>query len=496
MENSLFYLPFSFLFFLLAIKFILPTKPKYKNLPPSPFALPILGHLHLLKEPFHRTLHNLSEKYGSVFSLRIGSRLMVVVSSPSAIEECFVENDVIFANRPRFSLGEYCGYNYTTIGLVPYGDHWRNTRRILNIEFLATKRLNMTSDIRTDEIKNLLRKVYDVSRSGFAKVELKPLLSELTLNIIMRMMACTPFSGERARQFTELKEEFFSMAVPSYPGDFLPILKWIDYNGFMKKAKWLGREIDAFTQSLIDQHRSEDKDGSKKDTLIGHLLSLQQSEPEYCTEDTIKGILQDILIAGTDTTALTLEWAMSNLLNHPDVLKKAWAELENQVGPDQLVNEADLSNLPYLQNVITETQRLFPAAQLLLAHMSSDYCTIKGYDIPPGTMLLINAWAMHRDPELWEDPTSFKPERHEQGKEHNKLITFGMGRRACPGVGLAQRVLGQTLGSLIQCFEWEKVDRKDINMVEGTGASLPKVVPLQVMCKARPLATKVFSKVV
>lgn len=201
-----------------------------------------------------------------------------------------------------------------------------------------------------------------------------------------------------------------------------------------------------------------------------------------------------MVLGGSDTTAVTIEWAMSNLLNHPTVLKKARAELETQLG-DQLLEESEVPKLSYLRCIVLETLRLYPAGPLLLPHKSSADCTLSGYDVPRDTILLVNAWAIHRDPTLWEDPTSFRPERFEggDGEANSKLmIAFGLGRRACPGSGMAHRVLGLTLGLLIQCFDWKSIDGKDVDMTEGKGVSMPKAEPLEALCKPRPIASKLL----
>ena len=184
---------------------------------------------------------------------------------------------------------------------------------------------------------------------------------------------------------------------------------------------------------------------------------------------------------------------MSLLVNHPEVLKKARAELDTHLGQDRLLDESDLSKLHYLQAIISETFRLCPTVPLLVPHLSSNDCTIGGFDVPPDTIVLINSWAIHRDPTVWDDPTSFKPERFEGGEvEGHKLMPFGMGRRACPGAGLAQRVIGLTLGSLIQCFEWERVGEELVDLSEGKRFIMPKAVPLEAMCKSRDIAKKVL----
>ncbi|KAJ6744194.1 P450 FAMILY 81 SUBFAMILY D POLYPEPTIDE 8 putative-RELATED [Salix purpurea] len=174
-------------------------------------------------------------------------------------------------------------------------------------------------------------------------------------------------------------------------------------------------------------------------------------------------------------------------MNHPAVVKKAREELDSQIGRDHLVEESDISKLPFFQSIILESSRLYPVNPLLAPHLSSADCTIGGYDVPAGTILFANAWAIHRDPTLWSDPTSFKPERFENWKsEAYTHMPFGMGRRACPGEGLAQRVMAVTLGSFIQCFEWEKVAGKDIDMAEKMHTLMCRVEPIEAMCRVRP----------
>ncbi|XWS30820.1 hypothetical protein CRYUN_Cryun23aG0023400 [Craigia yunnanensis] len=498
-EATIIYSFLSFIFLLICLNFLFQSRKHPKNLPPSPPSLPIIGHLHLLKAPIHRLYHSLSQKYGPIFSLQLGSRLLVVVSSSTAAEECLIKNDIVFANRPKFILWKHLGYNYTTVTASSYGDHWRNLRRIGAIEIFSSSRLNTFLSVRKDEIKRLLLKLSRDSRQDFAKVELKSMLADFTFNNIMRMVAGKRYYGDEvtneaeAREFRDLIAEAFRNGVAANPADFLPILNWFG-QGFEKKVKTLGKRMDGFLQKLIDEHRSE----RQENTMIDHLLSLQESEPHYYTHEIIKGLILVIILAGTDTSAITIEWAMSNLLNHSEVLKKARAEIDSQIGVENLIDEPDVFKLHYLQSIIFETLRLYPVVPLLVPHMPSSDCTIAGYNVPRDAIVLVNAWAIHRDPKLWDDPTSFKPERFENDEKlreySHKLMPFGLGRRACPGVSLAQRLVGLTLGSLIQCFEWERVDGKEIDMIEGKGSTMPKAHPLEAMCKARPIVNKVFYK--
>ncbi|XP_031275475.1 cytochrome P450 81Q32-like [Pistacia vera] len=188
---------------------------------------------------------------------------------------------------------------------------------------------------------------------------------------------------------------------------------------------------------------------------------------------------------------------MSLPLNYHVLLKKARAELNHHVGLDHLAEEPDLVKLPYLLCIINETLRLFPAAPFLVPHESSDYCTIGGYDVPSTTMLIVNASTIHRDAKVWEDPESFRPERFEglEGEvEAYNFIPFGQGRRSSPGAGLAKRVMGLALATLIQCFEWERISEEEVDLIEGTGLTMPKVEPLEAMCKARECMLNVLSK--
>ncbi|ONK60028.1 uncharacterized protein A4U43_C08F13450, partial [Asparagus officinalis] len=209
-----------------------------------------------------------------------------------------------------------------------------------------------------------------------------------------------------------------------------------------------------------------------------------------------------LFFGGTDTSSVTIEWAMSLLLNHPGVLHKARTEIDSLVGKDhRLIQEQDLPNLPYLQAIINETLRLYPAAPLLAPHRSHEECVVGGsYRVPNGTILLVNAWAIHRDPELWTEPEVFRPERFVEGGEGTvgggiKMLPFGMGRRRCPGEVMAMRLVGLALGMMIQCFEWERDGEGLIDMEETGGLILHKADPLRVMYRPRQSMVDLLSQI-
>lgn len=179
---------------------------------------------------------------------------------------------------------------------------------------------------------------------------------------------------------------------------------------------------------------------------------------------------------------------MSLLLNHPEILDKVRSEIDCHVGQDRVVDESDIPSLVYLQRVVKETLRLYPAVPLLAPRESSGPCTIGGFHVEAGTMLLVNAWAIHRDPLVWEEPERFKPERYEGVEDEMfrfELVPFGLGRRRCPGSGFANREVALALGALIQCFEWERIGDELVDMSRGEGLSMPKAKPLEAMCRVR-----------
>ncbi|KAG2666219.1 hypothetical protein I3760_15G046200 [Carya illinoinensis] len=491
---------------------------KTRNLPPSPFpTLPIVGHLYLLKKPLHRSLTRLSNRYGPIIHLTFGSRKVLIVSSPCAAEECLATNDIIFANRPRLLIGKLLGYNFTSLAWAPYGDHWRNLRRISSLQLLSSHRLQTLSRIRTDEVRSLIRRLLPTNNNNQNQTEvhdLKAAFVELTLNAMMRMIAGTRYYGDSTAEadkdqvcmFRDIVSETFRLGSLTYVGDFLPMLRWFGITGMEKRLILLQEKRERFMQSLIEEHKrmgfdaDAEKDKKKKKTMIGVLLDLQESEPEYYNDEMIRGIMLVLLSGGTDTSAGTMEWAMSLLLNNPEVLKKAQAEIDNRVGHDRLLDESDLAKLPYLRCIINETLRMYPAAPLLVPHESSEDCQVGGFHVPRGTTLLVNLWGMQYDPSIWEDPTNFKPERFEgldgmKDQEFKfRFMPFGSGRRSCPGEGLAMRVVGSAVGALIQCFEWQRIGEEMVDMDEVVRLTLSKARPLHAICRPRPAMVNLLSQ--
>ncbi|CAI0421305.1 unnamed protein product [Linum tenue] len=501
-------------FFLIAyLYFLLGTRLRRRNLPPSPPSLPIIGHLHLLStQSPYRSLRDLSAKYGAVLLLRFGSRDVLVISSPSAVEQCFSDNDIAFANRPLLLGAKHLNYNHTTIGACNYGDRWRNLRRLTTAELFSPSRVAAFSAARRAEAGLMLKEIFREAESGERRgVNLSSKFRGFAFNTMLRMVAGKRYFGygesdvvdKEAEEFRDLIGEFSAIQGTSTPNDFFPLLRWVDFQGLEKRMKSIMTKLDDFLQHLVDgfrESRSKSPPPSPSSssepgggTLIDVMLSLQETEPEFYTDETIKGVILIMLVAGTETSSTTMEWAMSLLLNNPESMSRLVSEIEQTAGTDRLLDETDLPNLNYLHNVIDETLRLYPPVPLLIPHESSQETRVCGYTVPKGAMLLVNAWSLHRDPELWTEPERFSPERFEGAepamkRKENKyrLVPFGAGRRACPGDLLGTKVVAMALGGLVQGFELGKIDEGvEIDMGEGIGLTMARVHPLEVLCKPR-----------
>lgn len=498
MEVFYLYLSLFLSIFLLITKFLLHQT---KNYPPKPPSLPIIGHLRLLKPPLHLTLQSLSQKYGPIFSLRVGCQSFLVLSSPSAVEDCFTKNDILFANRPRSTAGDLMSYDHTSIMTAPYGHLWRSLRRLTTIEIFSQISLNKSSSAREEVVRSLVRQLI----KGPEKADLNYAFGVLVFNMVTRMASgkdCIEdeiFATDLGRQrLKEAKETLSPLAILNLC-DYFPVLRLFGSRDLEKRLIRVQRKRDEFISSLIDEFRRNKAapfDFKKGKTLVETLLSLQESEPEFYSDNVLKSIIQVMFVGGTDTSASTMEWTMSLLLSHPEVLQKLRQQIDDQVGHDRLLKDSDLPMLPYLRCIINEALRLHPVAPLLVPHFSSQDCTIKGYHIPRGTTLMVNAWAIHRDPNVWDEPTKFKPERFEVTVVDRgfKYLPFGVGRRACPGSPLAIRAVSLAIGTLVHCFNWERVGEEPVDSSPGSGASFSKSKPLEAVWTPRPAMSRLLSQ--
>ncbi|KAK1554271.1 hypothetical protein Q3G72_009962 [Acer saccharum] len=481
-------------------------------------AWPIIGHLHLLgggDQLLYRTLGAMADKYGPAFTIRLGSRNAIVVSSCEVAKECFTINDKALASRPTTAAAKHMGYNYAVFGFAPYSSFWREMRKISTLELLSNRRLEMLKHVRTSEVDMGVRELYNLwtkNNSRPVLVELKSWFEDLTLNVVVRTVAGKRYFGasaattcednrDEARQCQRAINKFFHLIGIFTVSDALPFLWWLDLQGHEKAMKKTAKELDAILEGWLEEHRQRKLSGGikseDKQDFIDVMLSLEEegqlSNFQYDSNIGIKSTCLALILGGSDTSAGTLTWAVSLLLNNPNMLKKAHEELDQQVGMERQVNEADIKNLVYLQAIIKETLRLYPAGPLLGPREAMEDCTVNGYRVSAGTRLIVNVWKIQRDPRVWTNPSAFQPERFLTSHAHVdvrgqqfELIPFGSGRRSCPGASFALQVLHLTLARLLHGFDISTpLMDKPVDMTESPGLTIPKATPLEVLISPR-----------
>ncbi|ESR36373.1 hypothetical protein CICLE_v10028201mg [Citrus x clementina] len=484
--------------------------------PPEPEgAWPFIGHLHLLEKNqlLHQTLGKMADKYGKAFMIRLGIRQALVISSWEVAKECFTTNDKLFSSRPKFLAVKLMGYDHAMLGFAPYGPYWRNIRKLATVELLSNHQLELIKHVRDIETKIFIKELYElcVKNGGLVDVEMKERFGDLAMNIILRVIAGKRFFGrdtnaddQDSRQCQKALGNFFYLVGLLLPSDNIPFLGWLDVvNGYTGQMKKTAKELDTLFGRLVHEHRhkrlNESIKEEEKDFIDVMLSVLDDGKTSAEDADTvIKSTCLSLILGGNDTTVVTLTWALSLLLNNHHVLKKAQDELSIHVGNNRQVEESDIKNLIYLQAIVKETLRLYPALPLSAPREAMEDCIIGGFHIPAGTRLIVNLWKMHRDPSIWANPSEFIPERFlnenanlEVKGQDFEFLPFGSGRRKCPGISFALQVLHLTLARLLHAFELGTVSDTLVDMRESPGMTVPKATALEVTLTPR-LPSKLY----
>ncbi|XP_076897808.1 cytochrome P450 82A3-like [Bidens hawaiensis] len=478
-----------------------------RNPPQAKNAWPVIGHLHLLggSQLPHKVLGDMADKYGPIFTIKLGSRQALVVSNAELASECLTKNDKAFASRPKGQAFELMAYNYAVLGFSPYGDYWRQVRKIVMLEVLSQRRVEMLEHLRVSELRASIKSIYDAwveNKEDMVKVDMSHWFGELILNNLVRIILGKRFSpnDEAGVRFQVVIRKYFELLGAFVVSDYIPFLKFFDVDGYKKLMTKTANDLDEivegwFEEVKIKRESAPQHEGNQvlMNVLINILEGASETQfPGFDHDTVIKATCHQLLTAGVDTTSATLTWALSLLLNNPGSLKTAQAEIDKHVGRERLVEESDMKKLVYLEAIIKETMRLYPAAPLSVPHESIEDCVTGGYNIPKGTRLLVNLSKIHRDPNTWSNPHEFQPERfltsHQnidvKGK-HFDLIPFSSGRRMCPGGILALHELRITLASLIQQFELKPPSKDPIDLSESFGITISKEMPLEVLLAPR-----------
>ncbi|CDP12691.1 unnamed protein product [Coffea canephora] len=485
---------FSSLFLALLLKLLLKHNDnRNEKLPPCPPKLPIIGNLHLLGNMPQESLHNLAKKYGPIMFLQLGQVPTVVISSARLAKEAMKNYDLALASRPQIFSAKHLFYNCTDIVFSPYGAYWRNIRKICILELLSAKRVQSFSFIREEEVAHLVQRI---TESCPGTTNLTNMLNLYANNLLCRVAFGKDFSqgGDNVRHnFQKLLEDYQILLGGFTIGDFFPSMEFMHkLTGMESRLIDTFRRFDQFFDEILDEHRNLENKKDHKD-LVDVLLEIQRKQDleTPLTTDNIKAIILDMFAAGTDTNFITLEWAMTELMVNPNVLRRAQAEVRSIVGEKRSISENDLPQLHYMKAVVKETFRLHPPAPVLVPRESMEDVTIDGYNIPAKTRFFINAWAIGRDPESWENPYKFEPERfmncHIDYKGQDfELIPFGAGRRSCPAITFSTPTVELALAQLLHSFDWELppgVEAKDLDMKEVFGITMHRISPLMVVAK-------------
>ncbi|KAK7321794.1 hypothetical protein VNO77_32739 [Canavalia gladiata] len=469
----------SFLYFF--ILFIIIHRRKVTNrarasLPPGPSPLPLIGNLHQLdKSSPHRYLWQLSKRYGPLVSLRYGSVPTLIVSSAKMAKEVLKTHDLKFASRPQFLGLRKLSYNGLDLGFAPYGPYWREMKKLCVIHLFSSHRVQSFRPIREDEVSRMIRKLSHHEATGEV-VNLTETLMSFTNSLICRIAFGKKYGNEYEEVETESKrsrlqgllEEAQALLTEFYFSDYIPLLGWVDgVRGILRRLEKTFKELDELYERVIYDHMDSGRDRSKTGErevadIIDIFLQLlnDRSFSFDLTLDRIKAVLMNIFIAGTDPSSVTVVWAMTALLRNPKVMNKVKGEVRNLFGDKDFINEEDVERLPYLKAVVKETLRLFPPSPLLLPRETIERCNLGGYEIEPKTLVYVNAWAIARDPEKWENAEEFCPERFlgssvELKENEFELIPFGAGRRICPAKHMGVVNVELSLANLVHNFDWE-----------------------------------------
>ncbi|KAF9593731.1 hypothetical protein IFM89_024735 [Coptis chinensis] len=484
--------------FYLAVVSLLLTK-FMKNsgrLPPGPPGWPLIGNIFDLDAAAHHTLAKISNKYGPIVWLRLGAVNTMVVSSAEAAMDMFKNHDLSFAGRTtNEALRVHC-YDEGSMALGQYGPYWRMLRRICTTELFTNSRINGTESLRMKCIDNMIRWIWDEAKNNKGSVEVARFVSLMSFNVTSNVMLSKdlvdPESKKDAEFFTSIAKAIELGGRPNI-ADFFPFLRWLDPQGIKRKMRCDMAYTHKFAYGFVEERILERKNGKKNtkkdflDVLLDFQGNQRDGEPENISE---KHRYNDT--ASTDTTTSTIEWALTELLRNPSIMRNVQAELD-QVLVQNKMEEVDVGSLRYLQAVVKETLRLHPPVPLLIPRRAMDDTKFMGYSVPKDTQILVNVWAIGRDPVFWDDPLSFKPERFLSSNidykgRHFQFIPFGAGRRICVGMSLAHRTLHLALGSLIQSFEWaleDGVTPENMDMTERLGVALRKADPLKTVLKLR-----------
>ncbi|CAH8384896.1 unnamed protein product [Eruca vesicaria subsp. sativa] len=464
------------------------------DFPPSPPSLPVIGHLHLLLSAVsHKAFHNISTKYGPLLYLKIFSFPIVLASSASVAYELFRTHDVNVSSRVPPITVESLIFGSSGFASAPFGDYCKFMKKLLATRLFRTQAIDNLRGVRAEELERFYLSLYDKAVKK-ESIEIGEETMKFTNNMICRMSmgrSCTVEKGgiERVR---ELTIKSFALSKKLFFAN--TCLTWLEKLGisiFNREIMEVSHGFDELLEKILVEHEEKPTEEEKDMDMMDLLLEASREEnAEYkVTRKQIKSLFVEIFMAGIDTAAQATQWTMAEIINNPKILERLRREIDLVVGKERLIKETDIPKLPYLQAVVKEGLRLHPPGPFLVRRFQES-CKIKEFYVPGETTLLVNVYAIMRDPDLWEDPDEFKPERflatsrseqEEEIKEQAfKYIPFGAGRRGCPAGNLGSIFVGTAIGMMVQCFDWRIKGHGEVSMEEViAGISLTMAHPIK-----------------
>ncbi|XP_051129191.1 cytochrome P450 84A1-like [Andrographis paniculata] len=470
------------------LSFLLYSRHVRKPYPPGPKGWPVLGCIAMASRLSHHGLAKLAARYGDIVHIRIGFLHVISITGSNLAQQVLQVQDHIFSNRPANTAVTYLTYARSDLAFAHYNPYWRQMRKLCVTKLFSPRRVESWDSIRI-EVDEMITAV--ASKAG-AAVNIGELVFKLTQSIVYRA-AFGSSLPEGQDEFIKILQEFSELFGSFNLADFFPGLGWVDPRGIKSRMREARAALDRFIDAVIAEHEVGKKVESCRRDMVDELLSIWSEDDKVfedgngskssfkLTRNNIKAVIMDVMFGGTETVASGIEWTLSELLRNPQHLKTVQQELADVVGQDRQVEEADFKNLPYLNCCIKEALRLHPPIPILL-HETAVAATVDGYHIPKRSRVMINVWAISRDERVWEDPEEFKPERFlkdgapDFNGRHFEFITFGSGRRSCPGMQLGLFAVEMAVARLLHGFSWELPDgmspeKMDMGDVFGLAAT-------------------------
>ncbi|KAE9453848.1 hypothetical protein C3L33_14206, partial [Rhododendron williamsianum] len=467
---------------------------------PGPSGFPLLGLVFAFTSSLtHRVLSNLSRKLSAIqlMAFSIGFTRFIISSDPNTAKD--ILNSSAFANRP-VKESAYELLFHRAMGFAPYGEYWRNLRRISATHLFSPRRIAHFGRFRENIGSRMVIEIESLM-SGSGVVEVKRVLHFGSLNNVMMSVfgKCYDFSEKMGDGFEleGLVSEGYELLGTFNWSDHFPVLGWLDLQGVRKRCRDLVGRVNVFVGKIIEEHRAEraENGGGLGEDCAGDFVDvlLDLENENRLSDSDMVAVLWEMIFRGTDTVAILLEWILARMVLHPDIQAKAQSEIDSVVGKTRLVSDSDLPNLPYLLAIVKETLRMHPPGPLLSwARLAIHDTKIGNHFVPAGTTAMVNMWAITHDERVWSDPNEFKPERF-VGEDvaimgsDLRLAPFGSGRRVCPGKAMGLATVHLWLAQLLQSFEWVAADGG------GGGVDLSEVLNLSMEMK-NPLVCKAVAR--